>query len=214
MVSQNRKKIIDELNRLGVYDASMDSFSINVLEAMLAPFQKAGANAPKRGHYNTAKTPSLNSPKLSHSDVEMLRLLAKSKEKLSARSLSKELGIPITTVQRRRKRLENEFVETKYTLKYEKFGFRKAALFIHANSIGTRDIGSRILAESETISVEITIGQNGVNIMAEVLFRDDKDLLDIIEKVKSFGADNVTWMEVLDVLQTKTNALLNVLENH
>ncbi len=211
----SRKRIVEELIRLGVYETpSMDSFSDNVLEAVLSEFQKAVGEIPKDLDGSLRKNSSSDLLKrLSQSDIRMLRLLASSKERLSVLSLSKELDIPITTVQRRRKKLENEFLTTSYSLRYEKFGFRRAILLTSTNSKRTaRDVGNRILKEKEVISVEIIMGENNMNIMSQVLFRENSDLLEIIEKIKSFdGVDQVTWLEIIEMLQTRPDAPLVVL---
>ena len=44
--------------------------------------------------------------------------------------MCKKLEIPLTTIQRRRKRLEKEFLENDYTLLLEKFGWRRVDFFI------------------------------------------------------------------------------------
>jgi len=48
----------------------------------------------------------------------------------SSKSLSAKLGIPITTIRRRRKRLEREFLKIHYVLDIEKFGWRRIDFFI------------------------------------------------------------------------------------
>jgi DNA-binding Lrp family transcriptional regulator len=219
METMPRNKVIEELTSLGIYDiSSMESFSDNVLMAMLSGFQKAikktsTTNIQQQGSISRRPSLAHSSPKLSRSDKKILKVLANSKERLSALALSKELGIPITTVQRRRKKLESEFLETRYSLKYETFGLRKAVLFISTNGGTATDIGNRILKERYAISAERIIGENNTSISSKVLFRENIDLLNIIEKIKSLdGVDNVTWIEIVEVLQTRPDAPLNVLE--
>jgi len=214
--SVSRKRIVEELIRLGVYDASsMDTFSDNVLEAMLSEFQKAAGEISKGPRESLRKKSSSDLPqrRLSQSDIKILRLLANSKERLSVLALSKELDIPVTTVQRRRKKLESEFLTANYSLKYEKFGLRRAILLTSTNSKRTsRHVANRILNEKGVISVEIVMGENNMNIMSQVLFRENSELLDIIEKIKSFeGADQVTWLEIVEILHTRPDAPLIVL---
>ena len=48
--------------------------------------------------------------------------------------MSKKLEIPLTTIQRRRKRLEKEFLENDYTLLLEKFGWRRVDFFTFSKS--------------------------------------------------------------------------------
>lgn len=211
MEAMLRKSIVDELTRLGVYETSMSTFSDNVLEAALLEYQKVISELSNSSE--DQRNLSQDSFKLNRSDVKILKHLVNSKERLSVLSLSRELGIPVTTVQRRRKRLENDFLTTRYTLKYEKFGFRRAILLVSTNSGGTaKDVGNKILKEQDIISVEIIMGENNTSIMAGVLFRENNDLLNIIEKLKRFdGIDKISWTEIVEVLQTKPDAALDML---
>jgi len=43
----------------------------------------------------------------------------------STKNISTEFGIPVTTIRRRRKRLEKEFLKIHYVLDIEKFGWRR-----------------------------------------------------------------------------------------
>ncbi|MEP0823931.1 MAG: Lrp/AsnC family transcriptional regulator [Nitrososphaera sp.] len=214
-MSMSRKRIVEELMRLGVYEtSSMHTFSDNVLEAVLSESQKTVGEMSKDPDVSLRKNSIPDLPQgLSQSDIKILKLLANSKERLSVLALSKELDIPVTTVQRRRKKLESEFLTTNYSLKYEKFGLRKAILLTSTNcKRSSRYVGNRILNEKEVISVEIVMGENNMNIMSQVLFRENSELLDIIEKIKSFeGADQVTWLEIVEKLHTKLDAPLIVL---
>ncbi|MGB8448318.1 MAG: hypothetical protein WCE25_01265, partial [Nitrososphaeraceae archaeon] len=63
-------------------------------------------------------------PLLSRIDKMILKeILSPSGNKASV-SMSRKLEIPMTTIQRRRKRLEKEFLEEDYTFLLKKFGWR------------------------------------------------------------------------------------------
>ncbi|MFI5419897.1 MAG: AsnC family transcriptional regulator, partial [Nitrososphaerales archaeon] len=53
---------------------------------------------------------------LSDMDRKMLRLLLDSEGTISTHEMSDQLGIPISTVQRRRKRLEADYLIKHYSL--------------------------------------------------------------------------------------------------
>ena len=60
---------------------------------------------------------------ISELDRKLLKiLLMPNGDSKSSKSLSAKLGIPITTVRRRRKRLEDKFLKINYVLDIEKFG--------------------------------------------------------------------------------------------
>jgi len=69
-------------------------------------------------------------PLLSLIDKMILKEILSPNENKKSGSMSKKLEIPLTTIQRRRKRLEKEFLEEDYTLLLEKFGWRRVDFFI------------------------------------------------------------------------------------
>ena len=67
---------------------------------------------------------------LSEVDRELLKALLNPNGGFSSVLLSNKLGISKTTIQRRRKRLEKEFLQLSYSLNLEKFGWRRVDLLI------------------------------------------------------------------------------------
>ena len=66
---------------------------------------------------------------LSDIDRKILQILLSPNGNLKSSSISKELGVPINTIRRRRKRLESEFLKSYYVLDIEKFGWRRVDKF-------------------------------------------------------------------------------------
>jgi DNA-binding Lrp family transcriptional regulator len=67
---------------------------------------------------------------LSTIDRIILKEVLSSNENRTSTFLSKKLKVPTATIQRRRNRLEKEFLEKEYTLCLEKFGWRRVDFFI------------------------------------------------------------------------------------
>ena len=73
-----------------------------------------------------------NSTTINLSDIDrkiLQILLSPPNGNLKSSSISKELGVPINTIRRRRKRLESEFLKSYYVLDIEKFGWRRVDKF-------------------------------------------------------------------------------------
>ena len=68
---------------------------------------------------------------LSDIDKKLLKILLLPNGNITSDSLSKELGIPITTIRRRRRRLESEYLKVHYVLDIEKFGWRRVDFLFH-----------------------------------------------------------------------------------
>ena len=67
---------------------------------------------------------------LSEIDRNLLKImLTPNGESISTKSISGKLGIPVTTIRRRRKRLESTFLKLQYILDIEKFGWRRVDFF-------------------------------------------------------------------------------------
>jgi DNA-binding Lrp family transcriptional regulator len=67
---------------------------------------------------------------LSEVDRRMLRLLLESEGAMPTHEMSQQLGVPLSTVQRRRKRLEKDYLVKYYSLNLEMFGWRRIDLLI------------------------------------------------------------------------------------
>ena len=78
-----------------------------------------------KNQYELKKT-SADYKHLSSLDKEILKILLNPKNgKRSSEILSERTGSPISTIQRGRKLLEQEYLELTYTLLIEKFGWRR-----------------------------------------------------------------------------------------
>src|SRR5215467_15597387 len=77
---------------------------------------------------------------LSLVDKKILKVLLNPDGPISSLYLSKKLDIPHATIQRRRKRLEKELLKFTYNVDLEKFGWRRADLFISTRNAKTPDV--------------------------------------------------------------------------
>src|SRR5690606_12332053 len=125
-------------------------------------------------------------PVLSSADRKILKSLLASGGRVSSLKLSRELDIPLSTVQRRRKRLEELFLETSYVLKVDKFGWRRATLFISTQNGLTSSVAREVLGwEDSIISVNRVMGGSEIDLQLEYIFRQNSELLELIEKIRA-----------------------------
>ena len=75
-------------------------------------------------------------------------------------SLSRKLEIPLTTIQRRRKRLEKEFLEDDSTLLLNKFGWRRVDFFISTSDGKTDALANDLMSMNQVTAVGKSIGEN------------------------------------------------------
>ena len=134
-------------------------------------------------------------------DKKVLKSLLDSSGRVSSLSLSRKLEIPLTTVQRRRKRLESEFLEVSYSLRLDKLGWRKAELFVSTHKGMTSSVGKELLGHSAIARVSKAIGEHTIDLHVETVFKNNKDLMNVMEWVKSLeGVRDVVWTEPVEMV--------------
>jgi DNA-binding Lrp family transcriptional regulator len=139
--------------------------------------------------------------KLSELDKKMLKLLLDSEGNMSTHELSQQLGIPVSTVQRRRKRLEETFLVKHYSLDPMKFGYRRVDLLIYTEGGTTIDIAKELLKREEVTSVFRTVGEHTIELLVEVFVKENLVLLDLIEQVKTMkGVRDLIWIEITETI--------------
>jgi DNA-binding Lrp family transcriptional regulator len=162
-------------------------------------YQCIDANNRKAAYLNTSNSVS----PLSNIDQKILRSLLSSGAEISSYQLSKELSVPLTTIHRRRKKLETAFLNLRYFIKIEKFGWHQGTFLVFTTGKGpSSTLGKQFLSLSEVISVQRTVGYRGANWLLEVIYPDNKGMADLIEKIKSLeGVGEIIWMEQIEKLQ-------------
>jgi DNA-binding Lrp family transcriptional regulator len=152
---------------------------------------------------------------LSNIDREILKaILSPNGKRSSSTVLSKRLGIPQTTIQRRRSRLEKDFLELSYTLNLEKFGWRRIDLLISTRNGKTNAVAKQLLENEEVTYVGKSIGEHTIDLRVEIIIKDNAELLDILEKVKGMeGVQDTVWSEIVQVVGKKTSIPSRIIDS-
>ena len=152
---------------------------------------------------------------LSSIDREILKaVLSPNSKRSSSTFLSKKLGVPQTTIQRRRSRLEKEFLELSYSLNLEKFGWRRVDLLISTGNGKTDSVAKQLLENEEVTYVGKSIGEHTIDLRVEIIVKDNAELLDILEKVKAMeGVQDTVWSEIVEVVGKKRSVPSRVIDS-
>jgi DNA-binding Lrp family transcriptional regulator len=138
---------------------------------------------------------------LSGVDRRILAILLESDRRVSSSEMSKRLGIPMSTVQRRRKRLEKEYITANYSLNSKNFGWRTVDLLIATERGATLQVGKELLKRRDISSVASMLGEHAINLRAEALVMSNAELLRLLEQVKAIdGVRDVLWCEVVETI--------------
>lgn len=142
--------------------------------------------------------------RLTDIDKKLLKVLLTPDSKYSSKALAKKLGLPATTVQRRRKRLEKEYLKISYTLDLTKFGWHKVDFLIATESGRTDSIAKALLKRDEVIYVGKSIGQHTIDLRVETILKDNAEILRMMEMLKAMpGIKDVVWTEIVEVVGSK-----------
>lgn len=143
-------------------------------------------------------------PPLSELDRKILKLLLGPHARVPSHILSEKLGIPLTTINRRRKHLEEEYLSTEYSINLSKFGWRSIGLLISTAGGYTNKVAEKLLLREEVIYAARTIGEHTIDLRVDALVKENGELLNLLEDVKGMeGVRDVVWTEVVEVLGKK-----------
>ena len=196
-------------------------------DAMIAELNNFGLNADKLGLLdeeqltelisgvnrllNNEATPDRSKPlKLLPLDRAILYKLLTSNKEVTCASLAREFKVPVTTAQRRLKRLESLF-EHAYSIKPEMVGVRPITFFITLQN-GAISRASKDILEIDRV-VSVTHVFNGkLDLKVEAFVKDDSEFIDLEGKIKSVrGVSKLFWLESIKILGQNDKTLEDIL---
>jgi DNA-binding Lrp family transcriptional regulator len=147
-------------------------------------------------------------------DRKLLKILLSPNGDLkSNKSLSAKLGIAITTVRRRRKRLESKFLKMHYILDIEKFGWKRVDFFISIRNGMVNAVANKLLTSDEVTYVAKSIGEHTIDLRVETIVKDNASILDLLEKIKAMkGVKDVVWSEIVNVVGRKISIPSSIID--
>lgn len=204
---QSRQELLEEIARRGLNINALRSLSIEELSDLLQSIKRSDEATNHKARRGRPRRVEGSIPSLSKSDKIILARLCSSQGRTSSLLLSRDLGIPLSTIQRKRKRFESILVERYYSLKVDALGWRKANLFVSTTSGMAVTVGKNILEMNDMVtSVSRVLGENSSDLMVEIIFRTNMELASIIDTIKSKeGVKDVIWNENLGIIG-KNNA--------
>jgi len=151
--------------------------------------------------------------KLSNLDKKILNVLLDPMVRISTKALGEKLDIPRTTIQRRRNFLEKHFLEFTYSLKLNDLGYRRVDFLIYTEGGGTAEIGEKLLERDEVVYVGSSVGEHTIDLRAEVIIKDNAQLLDLLEEVKGMPkVKDVVWSEIVSIVGRKRSIPAGIID--
>ncbi len=154
-----------------------------------------------------------NPDHFSEVDKKILKILLDPEIQFTTRQLAEKLGIPRSTIQRRRKQLEKNYLRHTYSLNLENLGYRRVDLLIYTGGGATLEIAHELLKRDEVTYVGRSIGEHTIDLRAEVIVSDNSQLLGLLELVKAMsGVKDVIWSEIVEVVGFKRSIPAGIIE--
>jgi len=143
----------------------------------------------------------MQSRSFSDVDKNMLKILLEPKGNVPSSELAQRLKVPRSTIERRRDYLEENYLSLAYSLDLRNLGYRRVDLLIYTAGGGAQPIARELLKRDNVVSVGRSIGEHTIDLRAEVIIKDNSELLGLLEAVKAMdGVRDVVWSEVVDVM--------------
>ena len=150
---------------------------------------------------------------LSAVDREILKILLFPDGKISSKSIARRIGLPATTVQRHRTRLEKEVLSQSYVLDLPRFGWHKVDFLIATDSGKTGLVAKGLLKRDEVIYVGKSIGQHTIDLRVETVLKDNAEILRMMELLKATdGIKEVVWTEIVEVVGKKSSIPVQIID--
>jgi hypothetical protein len=203
---QSRTVLLAQIQKLGIDTNALEVLTVDQLSDLLF-----GMNRLSVKHNITTKKANTNSM-LSSNDKRILKELIITKGDVSMVSLSRTLQIPLATLLRRRKRLE-ELLERNYALKFDKFALRQITFLILTEGQNAPTIGKDILNLPGVTKV-VRMLSNKVDLRVEAVLKTNEDIVKLSEQIKAIeGVQELFWMDTMVVIGEKNQTSLDVIDS-
>lgn len=212
---QSRTEILAQMEKLDINVEALEALTITQLSDLLYRMNKIVDHSVD--NVVTFKQKDLaanyNYPTLSLIDKKLLKeLLTADDGDISTVALSRSLQVPLTTLQRRRKRMEELINKSNY-LRYEKFGMKQVTFIVSIEGQSAASIGKAVLSLPRVSKAVQILSGNG-DLQVEAILKTNKDVVELSEQIKSIkGVRSIFWIEPIEVIGEKKEMGLSLLDS-
>ena len=172
------------------------------------------ANVDKTGTFNNYSSKQLLKL-LDSINIKIISELVKNPN-INSLTLSKKLGIPLSTIQRRRARIERVILMKTYTFNYKAFGGRIGDLIVSVDKGKSKEVAQSVLKEyKNNVALCDTRINSMHNISVRVIYRSTEELYELIESIKTMDYVNaLQWSEVVEVIGENNSEVIRAFFNN
>ena len=134
-------------------------------------------------------------------DINIIReLLANAN--IKSVDIASKYKVPISTIQRRRKRLVDSILEKKYLIDITKRDLRTGIILANVKRGKAKEVAKMILErhKSNAISSSTRINDQN-NVITEIIYNTSSELYNILENIRKIPyVSSATWSELVEVV--------------
>jgi len=129
---------------------------------------------------------------IDETDIKIMNLMVLYK---TNREISKDLTIPLSTIQRRvRNLITAGYIVSNIQINYQKFGFKTGLVHVYLRNGNIEELASKIQNLDQITYIEIHIGNS--DILGNVVYKEGRELMNLISAIKKmYGVDKIVWSE-------------------
>jgi DNA-binding Lrp family transcriptional regulator len=130
---------------------------------------------------------------------------------ISSTDISKKHKAPLSTVQRRRRILENTILTRRYEIDLKKQGFRIGEMTVIPENGSGKEIINKIFSKYSNHILSITVKIDGALILAVLAyFKTTAEIHDIMVSINSLpGVQQVRFAETVEIIRNEKNEIAN-----
>src|ERR687883_751260 len=169
---------------------------------------KSSSTESNNGAFNYSSKQA--SKLLDNTNLKIISELLKNPS-ISSLILAKRLDIPLSTLQRRRIRIEKDILKKTYTLNYRAFGARVGDLIINVDKGKSDEVAQTILMKYKNNVVYCHTRIDLIHsVLAHVIYKNTEDLYYLIENIKAIEYVNgLSWSEMVNVIGDNNSEVMS-----
>jgi DNA-binding Lrp family transcriptional regulator len=129
---------------------------------------------------------------------------------IKSSEMAEKLHIPLSTIQRRKAKIEELILKKNYFFNFNKVGYRTAEIFMTVENGKVGETATEILKSCEKNALRASSRINEAsNLCIEIIFRDSQELHQILEKMRTnSNITHISFSEVVNTIADNTNNLI------
>jgi|SRR5215212_857607 DNA-binding Lrp family transcriptional regulator len=130
---------------------------------------------------------------------------------ISSLDLAKKLNVPVSTLQRRRARIEKAILKRIYSFNYKAFGCRVGDLIVAVDKGKSKEVAQSLLKKYKNNIVSCDTRINSMhNLSARIVYKSSDELYNLIEGIKAIEyVTRVQWSEVVEVIGDNNSEVIS-----